>query len=273
MTGSFLSAAWVKTCLKKYEGVWEHAQYMKHLTWEFKLAIVLVLLSILVYAIKFLFLGDPQNTYLYVFNALGFLPLNVLLVTLILNQLLMMRSKKERKEKLNMVIGTFFSEVGTKLLVYFSDFDPNLEKIRGHLAVSNGWEDEDFSGMHKELKQYNYIVDIKKVELTTLREFLMQQRSFLLRLLENPVLLEHAEFTEILRAVFHLTEELESRDRLINLPEADYAHLAGDIQRVYTLLVSQWLDYMRYLKKNYPYLFSLAMRKNPFDETASPIVQ
>jgi hypothetical protein len=184
-----------------------------------------------------------------------------------------MRSKKERMEKLNMVIGTFFSEGGTKLLVYFSDFDPNLEKIRGHLVVSNGWADEDFSRMHRELKQYIYTVDIKKVELTSLSEFLIQQRNFLLRLLENPVLLEHAEFTEVLRAVFHLTEELESRDRLINLPETDYAHLAGDIQRAYTLLVSQWLDYMKYLKKNYPYLFSLAMRKNPFDETASPIVR
>lgn len=273
MTGSVLSAAWVKTCLKKYDGVWVHAQYMKHLTWEFKLAIVLILLSILVYAIKFLLLGDPGNTYFYVFNALGFLPLNVLLVTLILNQLLMMRSKKERKEKLNMVIGTFFSEVGTKLLVYFSDFDPNLEKIRGHLAVNNSWEDVDFSRMRRELKQYIYTVDIKKVELTSLREFLIQQRSFLLQLLENPVLFEHAEFTEVLRAVFHLTEELESRDSLLNLPETDYAHIAGDIQRVYMLLVSQWLDHMKYLKKNYPYLFSLAMRKNPFDETASPIVR
>lgn len=273
MAGYVLSAGWVKTCLKKYKGVWELVQYMKNLAWEFKLGIALVLLSIIVYEIKFLFLGDPENTYFYVFNALGFLPLNVLLVTLILNQLLIIRSKKERMEKLNMVIGTFFSEVGTKLLVYFSDFDPNLEKIRGHLVVSNGWGDDDFSRMHRELKQYIYTVDIKKVELTSLREFLMQQRSFLLRLLENPVLLEHGKFTDVLRAVFHLTEELESRDRLINLPETDYAHLAGDIQRIYTLLVLQWLEYMRYMKKNYPYLFSLAMRKNPFDEKASPIVR
>jgi hypothetical protein len=30
----------------------------------------------------------------------------------------------------------------------------------------------------------------------------------------------------------------------------------------------EWLDYMRYLKKDYPYLFSLALRLNPFDEDA-----
>jgi hypothetical protein len=33
-----------------------------------------------------------------------------------------------------------------------------------------------------------------------------------------------------------------------------------------------WLEYMEHLKDNYPYLFSLAMRVNPFDKTASPVV-
>jgi len=246
---------------------------MKWPGWEFKLGIVLVLFSIAVYWIKFFVLGDPQNTYFYVFNALGFLPLNVLLVTLILNQLLIMRSRKEKMEKMNMVIGTFFSEAGTKLLVCFSDNDPNLEKIRSHLIVSNGWSDEEWNRVHKVLRRYTYTVDTKNIDFVSLREFLKQQRSFLVRLLENPVLLEHAAFTDLLRAVFHLTEELESRPDFNELPETDYSHLAGDIQRAYNLLASQWLDYMRYLKKDYPYLFSLAMRKNPFDETASPIVR
>ena len=92
-------------------------------------------------------------------------------------------------------------------------------------------------------------------------------------MVQNPVLFEHAPFTELLRAIFHLTEELESRDHLIDLPENDYAHLAGDIQRAYMLLMFQWLDYMKYLMNRYPYLFSLAMRKNPFDKTASAIMQ
>ncbi|MBA7569274.1 hypothetical protein ES708_11013 [subsurface metagenome] len=33
--------------------------------------------------------------------------------------------------------------------------------------------------------------------------------------------------------------------------------------------ISEWLDYMKHLKNNYPYLFSLAMRTNPFDANAS----
>jgi hypothetical protein len=92
------------------------------------------------------------------------------------------------------------------------------------------------------------------------------------RLLENPTLLEHESFTDLLRAVFHLTEELAYREDLSRSPTSDRAHIAGDINRAYHLLVHQWVDYMEYLKMNYPYLFSLAMRTNPFDREASPIV-
>jgi len=106
-----------------------------------------------------------------------------------------------------------------------------------------------------------------------LKDFLLKQRDFLVRLLENPTLLEHESFTDLLRAVFHLTEELAYREDLSQSPGTDRAHLGGDINRAYHLLVHQWVDYMEYLKANYPYLFSLAMRTNPFDRQASPIVK
>ena len=245
---------------------------MKIFNWEIKIGIVLILISIIIYEIKFAVLGDPKDSYIFILNALGFIPIEVLVVTLIIHQLLTMQSNKEKMEKLNMVIGTFFSEVGTKLLVYFSELDPNIDKIRRSLIVSNDWSDDDFNRIRQELKQHNYLVNVEPDHYILLKTFLVGQRSFLLSLLENPVLLEHAEFTEILYATFHLVEELYNRDDLTNLPVTDYAHLVGDIQRVYGQLVSQWLEYMKYLKNNYPYLFSLAMRKNPFDKTASPIV-
>jgi hypothetical protein len=106
-----------------------------------------------------------------------------------------------------------------------------------------------------------------------LKGFLVSKRDFLLRLLENPALLEHETFTELLRSVFHFSEELERREKVTGLPDSDYEHLAVDVNRAYTLLVQQWLDYVKYLKDNYPYLFSLAMRTNPFDQTASPFVR
>ena len=105
-----------------------------------------------------------------------------------------------------------------------------------------------------------------------MESFLTEKRDFLMRLLENPNLLEHKAFTDLLQSVCHLTQELSLREDLARLPDSDHEHLEGDIKRVYSLLIREWVDYMKHLKDKYPYLFSLAMRTNPFDQTASVMV-
>jgi hypothetical protein len=112
-----------------------------------------------------------------------------------------------------------------------------------------------------------------KDALSGLRELLVNKRSFLLRLLENPNLLEHERFTDLLRAVFHLTEELTFRgDKLEDLPESDYDHLVGDLKRAYSQITVEWIVYTTHLKESYPFLYSLAARVNPMNPQASPIV-
>jgi hypothetical protein len=246
---------------------------MKNLSWEIKLGISLVAFSALVYLVKYIILGDPSNTYNYVFNALGFLPINVLLVTLVLNKLLSIRAKRDRLEKLNMVIGTFFSEAGNNLLTCFSSCDPELDQLRDRLQVKDHWSDEDFWARNAPLKNHRYQVDCQIVLLEELKHRLSEKRDFLLRLLENPVLLEHESFTALLRAVFHLADELEHRQNFNELPGTDIEHLQDDISRAYSRLALEWIAYMQYLKKHYPYLFSFALRINPFDQEASPIVR
>ncbi len=183
------------------------------------------------------------------------------------------REARVRMQKLNMVIGIFFSEAGTQLLRLFSECDPETEKIRNDLIVTSAWTRRDFDIVIKKLNTYSYTLDIGKTDLAHLRTFLVARRDFLVRLLENPAILEHEAFTELLRAVFHIAEELTYRDDVTHLPKNDRAHLANDMKRAYHLLAFQWIDYMRYLKDHYPYLFSLAMRTNPFDRTASPLVR
>jgi hypothetical protein len=246
---------------------------MKRINWYIVLGGSLVILSLILYFIQIAIFRRTDDTLFYMLQDLAFVPLQVLLVTLIISGLLKMREKRLRLEKLNMVIGTFFSEVGTRLIAYFSDFDPKLDNIRKNLIVTKDWSDQEFAAVSERLKDYDYGVEIQKINLEDLRIFLTGKRDFLVRLLENPVLLEHESFTELLRAVFHLMEELAAREDLQKLPHTDYAHLAGDITRAYVLLVHEWLDYMRHVKDNYPYLFSLAMRTNPFDQSASPIVK
>jgi hypothetical protein len=73
--------------------------------------------------------------------------------------------------------------------------------------------------------------------------------------------------------VFHLTEELAAREDVTRLSPVDGNHIAGDIKRAYVILITEWLAYMKHLKKEYPYLFSLAVRMNPSDPNASVAVK
>ncbi|WAC07083.1 MAG: hypothetical protein OS130_12715 [Thermodesulfobacteriota bacterium] len=246
---------------------------MKRFRWEIIMGISLLLASIFFYVIHYVIFRNLNHIFLYLIGDTAFVFLQILLVTVIIEQFLNRREKRARLKKLSMVIGSFFSAAGNKLLAYFSDFDPHLDTIRKELVVTNGWSDQEFIAVSKRLKGYDYGVEINKVRLEDLRSFLLGKVSFLLRLLENPTLLEHESFTELLRAVFHLAEELSVREKFDDLPPTDHQHLAGDIKRVYVLLVDQWLDYMKYLKDNYPYLFSLSVRMNPFDQSASPIIK
>ena len=73
--------------------------------------------------------------------------------------------------------------------------------------------------------------NIKKIDLRELKEFMVSQGDFLTRLLENPTLFEHELFTELLRTVFHLYEELAYRKKISMLVETDMKHIMGDIER------------------------------------------
>ena len=248
---------------------------LKHIDWKVRIGILLVIFSAILYLLNFTLFHDPEKVWFYLSIDMAFVPLEVLLVVLVIESVISRREKSIMLEKLNMVIGTFFSEVGTDLLEEISKFDSKSNKINKMLVINSNWADVDFITAKKEIKRQEYTLDIRGNDpdslefVTATKNFLMEKRSFLLALLENPNMLEHETFTELLRAVFHLTEETQKREDLSNLPLADYQHLKIDTERVYNLLIFEWLEYMEHLMNNYPYLFSLAMRTNPFDPEAT----
>lgn len=246
---------------------------MKHLRWQIILGLTLIALSALFYYAHYLIFNDPHHIFIYLVGDIAFVPIEVLLVTMILHRLLEDREKKAKLKKLNMVIETFFSEMGVKTMKMFSDADIDLENIRGILKIENSWSSNEFRNAEKRLETYYFKVDPNKLDLEGLHDFLTAKRDFVLRLLQNPVMLEHESFTDLLRAVSHLTEELASREGFENITIIDREHLAGDVHRAYGMLVRQWLHFMEYLKLEYPYLFSLAIRTNPFDENAKAAVE
>lgn len=182
------------------------------------------------------------------------------------------RDSQNRLRKVNMVLGVFFSEVGNHLLALFSRHQKGADILRHGLEITPQWTREQFFGARKKISSADLKVDSVNMDLSELNTFLGGKRDFFVGLMENPVLVEHEGFSEALLAVFHLQDELQCRQSFTDLPETDRLHLTADMNRAYSRLVDQWLVYLAHLKEQYPYIFSLAVRSNPFNPEADPVV-
>jgi hypothetical protein len=183
------------------------------------------------------------------------------------------RGKQVRLEKLNIMMGLFFSEAGTHLLSIFAKNDPGLESsIRDEFMINNNWQNKDFIALKKKRLSFQLSIDATNIHFIELNKFLYEKSELFLRLIENPMLQEQEGFTDLLISILHLKEELTARKNLKKIPDSDRSHLAGDCKRVYMHLLDHWIDYMGFIKIKYPFLFSLAVRQNPFDYDSSVIV-
>jgi hypothetical protein len=232
------------------------------------IVLCLLILSLVLYGIDYLIFGNPLEIGLGFLGNLAFLPIYVLFVTLMIERILKEREKEALRQKMNMVIGVFFSEVGTPLLRDGADFLSDRSGLLEHVRITAQWSDKDFSELARFLENAELRMDSRSCSMIHMKEFLVNRRDFMLGLLENPNLLEHDGFTDLLWAVFHLLEELQARKKLSGLPETDLDHLSGDIIRAYSHLLTQWVTYLTHLKTDYPYLFSLAVRSNPLNPEA-----
>ena len=232
---------------------------------------VLLVLTAALYLIHYAIFRDAHHIFIYMVGDLAFLPLEVLLVALIIDRVLEWREKQTMLSKMNMVVGVFFSEMGTRLLGrLLPAFD--RPRIIAGLGVKSNWSADDFRKATSFADNLKPQADCRAIDLEALKGFLDSERDLILRLLENPNLLEHERFTDMLWAVSHLAEELDARPDLRNLPKSDEAHIGQDIGRAFTALVAEWLDYVQYLKSHYPYLFSLVLRTHPLQENPSATV-
>ncbi len=151
-----------------------------------------------------------------------------------------------------MLIGTFFSWTGYHLLNRLALLDRSLPAYAPALLATPEWTDADLVRVRSSLVDRRFDLHVTPADLTALRPFLHDRAEFMIRLLENPMILEHQSFTELLRAVFHLIEEAEFRTEFDTLPPSDLAHLTADCDRVYRRLVIEWIDHLRYLRQVLP---------------------
>lgn len=246
---------------------------MKKIFKQIILSVSLILISALIYTFQIFIFKKPTDTMFYLLQDLAFLPLQLLIVTFIVTNILKEREKLALQTKMYMVIGAFFSQIGLKLIKNLAVHDSHLEEAVKILNIDSKWTEKEFIQANKQINRHNFIIKIKLDNLKTLKNDLIKEKSFLIGLLENQNLLEHDLFSDLLWAICHLTEELEYRESLDNLPKKDYEHLCYDIKRIYYPLITQWIEYINHLRTNYPFVYSLVLRTNPFNAEAKVEMQ
>lgn len=234
--------------------------------WFIQLGLAFFLVSVAVYSLFYLIFHDADFIYHHFLIDLAFLPIDVFLVATVFERLIHRREEAARTERMQLIIGSFFHEVGTDLVKSLAaNYTP---AVRPEHRMSDNWTKADFDRLRNTLQEIVPRLEMSRDDLIELRDFLIVKREYLLSLMGNDNLMESERFSQLLLAIFHLFEELDLREDLQNLPPKDLEHLSQDIRRVYLFLNEQWIDYLLHLKQNYPYLFSLAVRTNPFDPEA-----
>lgn len=228
---------------------------MKNKKYYIVVSLILVGLSAIMFLIHYLVFGQAVNTAYYSLMNLCFIPVNSLVVTLILERLIDYKAKQERMEKLSMLIGLFFTEVGYKLMHLIIKADKG-----GKNSITSF---NNLDEVKNQVEKHNYNINIEDIDLDRIMDILLNNSNLLVNLISNENITEHEIFTDLLMSVIHLRDEIVFYKNDKN-NQLDISHLKKDILRVYKNIAMQWVDYLKYLNKSYPFLYDNAIRLNPF---------
>ncbi|UPA29265.1 hypothetical protein L0P85_11690 [Terrisporobacter glycolicus] len=223
---------------------------MKNKKYYIVVSLVLVGLSAIMFLIHYLVFGQAVNTAYYSLMNLCFIPVNSLVVTLILERLIDYKAKQERMEKLSMLIGLFFTEVGYKLMRLIIKADKG-----GKNSITSF---NNLDEVKNQVEKHNYTIDMKDIDLDEIKDVLLENSNLLVNLISNENITEHEIFTDLLMSVIHLRDEIIFYKNDKN-NQLDISHLEKDILRVYKNIAMQWVDYLKYLNKSYPFYTTMQL--------------
>ena len=229
-----------------------------------KLIIGMVCLSAFFYVLHYVIFRDLHHITIFALHDIAFLPLEVILVSLVFERVLDAAHREEHRGKVSMIESIFFNESGSDMLRYLLLCDPGSRELCSAMHISESWDSSDFEQAHRFVDGYAFAVAPDRTDFFALHYHLGNRHKYFLKVIENPVLMDHESFTDLILAIYHLWEELEFRTDLYQLSDEDKQYLCGIISEIYHLLTREWLLNVSYTQKHHRERFSCAVRANPF---------
>lgn len=237
---------------------------MKHKLTTRQLIPLMIGISAATYALHYLIFRDFHHIAIFFVHDIAFLPLEALLVTLVFDKLLERSHANENHDKRSLIESVFFSESGCDMLQYLRSCDPDSAALRDRLALNADWKQRDFIAAAAFLKSYPFRLDPERLDFYGLHHHLSTRHSYFLKVIENPALMQHDDFTQLILSIYLLWEELECRDDLCCLPADDRARLCGLAETIYARLTDEWLDNAQSIRVHQPLRLNKIIQTNPF---------
>lgn len=226
------------------------------------LGVGLILLSVLLHSVHYVLFHDMHHLMVFLVADIAFIPLEVFFVSMVLDRLIEKREHAKTVNKMNMIVGLFYQEVGNSLLTEFVRADRGLDL--GDISADYTWGPDEYKELKTAIEAHPHTIDIEALNIMKVDMLLSKFQPNVLGLITNQALQEHERFTDLLMSITHLFEEIKQRTSQ-RLTKHDREHLTGDVERVYGRLSLLWVDYLQYLQKEYPFLFLTAVTNNPYD--------
>ena len=142
----------------------------ERLSWKAKFSILMIILIIIIYGSNYLVLGDAEHIISYIWTHLGFIPVDILIVAFLLDEIIERKEKEAMLEKLDMLMSTFFSEVGNDLINQLSTVNKYKASTENLKSIKN-WNDADYENKLNELKNSNVDFSAMDIPLEKREEF------------------------------------------------------------------------------------------------------
>ncbi len=224
-----------------------------------QVVILLLLISVIIYALQIFIFHDPQTTAFYIFQDFAFMPATIAIATLVVGKLMDEQEKKEKVEKTKMLTSTFFTGIGTAITTELLEIAEPKEHLANIIALR--CTDANLKQKQDNIRQMEIKINLtKEVYESVMQKFETAQTSLLV-LSSNPMLFEHEDFTDLLWAIFHLIDEYHLRDDFNTLDDHVLHHLNKDFEQMLRLLLINYIANAKYLRETYPHFYESAKEK------------
>ncbi|ODU54375.1 MAG: hypothetical protein ABT01_08670 [Clostridium sp. SCN 57-10] len=224
----------------------------------------MLLATAAMYGLHYLIFRDAHHIGIFFVSDIAFLPLEVVLVSLVLERMVERTHENDNQGKICILQSIFFRDCGADMIRYFLTCDNYRKRLIPAMSVREEWQAPEYESARKFLRSYSFALDAEKLDFFAVHYHLNKHHAFFLQLLESPSLTDRDEFTDLLLTLYHFWEELSEQYDLRTLPPEKIALFSEYAQDSYRLLSSEWLDNMQKIKKSSARRTLSPLRETPF---------